>query len=364
MRFFAVEGPQRGQEFKITQARAMIGRADECTVKLKGKQLSRIHAKFEFVGDKAKIFDNESLNGVYVNGTKVVEKDLTPDDEVEIGEHILVFDPAGDPWARPKLASVKVVESLTDPFTPVEPDPRLPQLVSAAALLTAMEDSAKLARMLLNMLLTAFPSERGFVMLVDRKGGLKPAARKVPSGQEEFNLSSVLFHQVSKDLKSIIAFDTPRQGPNARKKIGILCAPLATKNAFGGLAYLESKLPEGADKPAHTSKDLRYMASLCAFAGTRLIQLKRIPPRAKYVGRSLSKLVFAYERECIVESLRQAGGDVKAAAELLKITLKSFEERLKAHQLVAGPTGPERAPKPPDKPPDKPPASDWKSVQV
>lgn len=348
-RFVVVEGPQRGKVFEVTEL-ASIGRGDACAVRLEGRHISRVHARLERQVGGLFLRDNDSRNGIFVNGAAVKEALLKPDDEIEIGEHILVFEPGADFERRPRASAL---ETLEEPFAPAPGDPRLPALVAAAAALMNLEDEKEIARTLLDALLAALPAaERGFVMTADAAGALKPAARKAPAGAEEFSLSNVLNHHVSTDRKAVLGLDLRRRPPDAGRRAAVLVVPLGAKSSFLGLAFLDALLPDGAGAPPFTAADLRFAAALGAFAGARLGQLRRVWSGAR--SGPLKELLAAFEREVLVDALHSAKGDLDVAAKELKLPRKELDARLKALGLVA--------PAPP--PPSPPSGADWKSVQV
>lgn len=371
-KFFVIEGPLRGKTFEISEL-ASIGRGEACAVRLEGRHVSRIHARLERRPDGTLIKDNGSRNGIFVNGQSVREAILRPDDQVEIGEHVLVFDPTRDPEKLPRAAAI---DSVADPFAPGEPDERLQKLLGVAAGLVAQDDEKEIARSLLEALMLAISAERGFVMIMDASGQLKPAARRAPAGDEEFYLSNVLHHQVSKERRAVIATDVIRRQPNEGKVIGILCAPLATKSGYLGLAYLDARLPDGETKPRFKSADLRFASALAIFAATRLSQLRRISSGSWQAAKTLSELVLAFEKEVVVEALHEARGDLTAASRRLGLDRVALDGKLKSLGLVAplekpastAPASPAKpAPASPPPPPPPPAASgpaEWKSVQV
>jgi hypothetical protein len=352
-KFFVIEGPLRGKTFEISEL-ASIGRGETCAVRLDGRHVSRVHARLEKRPDGMVIKDNGSRNGIFVNGQSVREAILRADDQVEVGEHVLVFDPTKDPEKLPRAAAI---DSVADPFAPGEPDERLQKLLGVAAGLVSLDDEKEIAKHLLEALMLAISAERGFVMVMDSAGQLKPAARRAPSGDEEFYLSNVLHHQVSKERRAVIATDVIRRQPNEGKSIGILCAPLATKSGYLGLAYLDARIPEGETKPRFKSADLRFASALSIFAATRLSQLRRLSSGSWGGAKTLADLVAAFEREVLVESLHASHGDLSAAAKQLGIDRPALDARLKSLSLVA--------PVPPPPPPPPPAgAAEWKSVQV
>ena len=103
-KFFVIEGPLRGKTFEVSEL-ASIGRGETCAVRLEGRHVSRIHARLERRTDGMLIKDNGSRNGIFVNGQNVREAILRPDDQVEIGEHVLVFDATKDPEKLPRAAA-------------------------------------------------------------------------------------------------------------------------------------------------------------------------------------------------------------------------------------------------------------------
>jgi hypothetical protein len=344
-RLVVVEGPLRGKTFEITEL-ASIGRGDSCAVRLDGRHISRIHARLERKDGGMLV---RSRNGIFVNGASVKEALLRPDDEVEIGEHVLVYEPAADPLQRPRASAL---ETLAEPFAPAPGDERLPALVAAAAALAGLDDERAVARTLLDALLAGIRAERGFVMTADASGALKPAARKAPAGNEEFFLSNVLNHHVSTDRKAVLGVDLRRRPPEAGRRAGVIVVPLGWKSSFLGLAFLDALLPDGESRPAFSSADLRYAAVLGAFAGLRLGQLRRLSSGSRLAHRTLDELVAGFEKEILLEALHAAKGELDAAARELGLKRPDLDARLKALGLVS------------TAPPPSPPSAEWKSVQV
>jgi hypothetical protein len=76
-----------------------IGRHLACSLPLPGSEVSRRHAQIYPAGAGFAIADQESRNGLFVNGHKCKGHALEPGDEIRIGKAVLVFDPpAGKEW--------------------------------------------------------------------------------------------------------------------------------------------------------------------------------------------------------------------------------------------------------------------------
>ena len=71
--------------------RISIGRTHENDIVLDNRGVSRKHAQIEFNDNAAVIIDNESLNGTFVNNSKVSEEILRSGDTITIGKYSLVY---------------------------------------------------------------------------------------------------------------------------------------------------------------------------------------------------------------------------------------------------------------------------------
>jgi serine/threonine-protein kinase len=77
------EGTQRGRKFVLDRsAHWVIGRTDDCSVKLSGgieyQLISRHHAALDFEPPEVRVRDLGSLNGTYVNGNLVGRRSAGP----------------------------------------------------------------------------------------------------------------------------------------------------------------------------------------------------------------------------------------------------------------------------------------------
>lgn len=87
-----------GSEYEVKDAMCMIGRAPNCTVRIKHPALSRYHALIKCIDDDWTIADMKSTNGVYLNGRRIRAAPLRPGDLIGIGEQTFIFRLPG---ARP-----------------------------------------------------------------------------------------------------------------------------------------------------------------------------------------------------------------------------------------------------------------------
>lgn len=84
-------GPNRGQQFVLDAERNVVGRHPTNKIFLDDETVSRRHAEVHRLGGQFTIRDAGSLNGTYVNDSRVDQTILTPGDEVDIGAFRLTF---------------------------------------------------------------------------------------------------------------------------------------------------------------------------------------------------------------------------------------------------------------------------------
>ena len=322
-RLLIVEGPLKGQSYEITDG-ATVGRSRSCPVRIEGRHVSRIHCKFEKRGEQFVVSDNDSRNGIFVNGHKVKEKPLAPDDEIEVGEYVIVFEPSNElvaavngaaregsvagappPAPTPKpdawqavvqesdqgtsrkdfsriRAATTVLDSILDPFAePVEPD-RAVRLLDIARAVDGADEDPPALKSLLDGLVDALKATRGFIMLTDERGKLAPAVKRAPPEDDEFYLSNVLFHQVAREKRAVLATDTGKKGASAGKLVTIIAAPMIHKGTVQGFVYLEAPADEGnPPKPRFTNTALRFAAAATAMATAAVATLRRAAKMTK-----------------------------------------------------------------------------------
>jgi two-component system, NtrC family, response regulator AtoC len=69
----------------------LIGRAPEAQVRLKSKRASRLHALLRLRGTDCMLFDNDSHNGVFLNGVKVHSALLRDGDVIQVADSVFVY---------------------------------------------------------------------------------------------------------------------------------------------------------------------------------------------------------------------------------------------------------------------------------
>ncbi len=92
-RFEILEGPDAGRKYEVDSGRFVIGRGDECDIRLNQGSISRQHAALDFYDGKWQIEDLGSQNGVFIDNQRVARADLTEKTKLQLGTIMVFFDP-------------------------------------------------------------------------------------------------------------------------------------------------------------------------------------------------------------------------------------------------------------------------------
>lgn len=84
-------GPDAGLQVVLTDAVTHLGRHPRSEIFLDDITVSRRHAEIERKGDQFVVRDVGSLNGTYLNRSRIENATLTEGDEVQVGKFKLLF---------------------------------------------------------------------------------------------------------------------------------------------------------------------------------------------------------------------------------------------------------------------------------
>ncbi len=98
--FFVMEG---GKTFPLDQPTINIGRMLDNDLVLDDPRVSRRHAQLKAVDGHFVLSDTNSTGGIFVNGRRVSETILYPNDSISLAGVILTFQ-QDEPLPRPDLA--------------------------------------------------------------------------------------------------------------------------------------------------------------------------------------------------------------------------------------------------------------------
>ena len=101
---FRSDGDRRS--FSLTRDITVIGRREDCDLRIPLGEVSRKHCRLVRDGDSLRLEDLGSSNGTYHNGQRVQEAILSPGDSIQVGPLVFVLQMDGVP-ADEDLAPVE-----------------------------------------------------------------------------------------------------------------------------------------------------------------------------------------------------------------------------------------------------------------
>ena len=290
----------------------VLGRSPDCDIVIKDFGVSRHHAKVLVDGEECRLVDLKSKNGTHVNGVAVLEAILNDGDQVALGKFILQFRRTLDEKVvldeqKPLLEEAgTVIRSVGElqKYLGVEPpksksDTHLPTTASrtvpdlevadiektnhilrslsalAKALITAQPEEVE--GRVMDTVFEHIPVDRGFLMLYDDDGNLKPRVVKYRHGGDEgkITISKTIADRVVKDRVAILTSDAqidPRfaSGDSIRFH-GIrsaMCAPLWRGDKVIGIIHIDSPMASNTFGEA----DLELLSALGNYAAIAIEQ--------------------------------------------------------------------------------------------
>lgn len=88
-----LEGPDAGRKYEIDNGRFVIGRGDECDIRVNQGSISRQHAALDFYDGAWHLEDLGSQNGVFIGDERITERVLAEKTAVQLGSIMAQFDP-------------------------------------------------------------------------------------------------------------------------------------------------------------------------------------------------------------------------------------------------------------------------------
>src|SRR5581483_7597979 len=86
VRLIVERGKTQKATYRLQPGQTVIGRRQDCDLRIVSSEVSRRHCALTVAGDHVKVEDLDSVNGTFVNGTRVVGKQvIRPNDRLEVG---------------------------------------------------------------------------------------------------------------------------------------------------------------------------------------------------------------------------------------------------------------------------------------
>jgi adenylate cyclase len=296
------------QVVPIRPAGIVMGRSPDCDVVIKDFGVSRRHAEVVVDGERCRLIDLKSKNGTQVNGARVPEALLSDGDQILLGKFELYFRKTLDekvvldeekPMLEEAGTIIRSVGELSKFFLDDKPpeDKTKPRAVAPARkgeadelgkinrVLRSLSELAKalisaqpeeVPRRVMDAVFEHIPADRGFLMLYDDEGNLKPRVVHHRHGDDEkITISKTIADRVVQDRVAILTSDAqvdPRfaTGDSIRFH-GIrsaMCAPLWKGDDVIGIIHVDSPM----QTKTFTPDDLELLSALSNYAAIAIQQ--------------------------------------------------------------------------------------------
>jgi serine phosphatase RsbU (regulator of sigma subunit) len=262
-----------------------IGRASECAIPIKDRFLSRKHAEIVAEGDRWILKDLGSVNGTYINGSRVVKNVLLKGgDRIRLGDSEIVFETPENPTDK-FLAVADTAErpSISIPVTEIN-HPRVEATdVSRLQTLTALageliEDhpmNALFGFIVDRVMQHLQPSRAALALLAD--DGLSfsqvELRRRDQTDSSELTISRTLLAEVVHEKRALAFMNVAGDEKLSRAKSiiiqgihSVLCAPVMIGESVVGVLYVDYLL----NQRDISEDDVRLVAQIARFAAIKL----------------------------------------------------------------------------------------------
>ncbi len=247
-----------GENYNITLP-CVIGRGTEAGLSLPDVTISHRHALIEETGDKIRIRDMNSANGVFVNDIRIRDKTfLKPGDSIKLGNTRLQLSRSEEDESKQTV----IIHSLGLAEEGSLDHQRLKVIYEITGESAVNHDVTSLGEKIFSKLREIFRQDRGYMASFQEDGTLKPLClcainepvplsrsivnRLLESG-ESFLLEDALSDAAFREEESIMAL----------KIRSAMCVPLIYDNQIYGLIYLDRNVPG-----AYTHEDLEFLKSI------------------------------------------------------------------------------------------------------
>lgn len=298
----AITGPAMGRRYQLENSQYILGRHPECDIVLESGSVSRQHARISKNGPSFVLEDLKSRNGSFVNGrlinepTKLLEGDTIRICDIELNYHeeaessaltahgtnegsalgiMIVEDDAESGSAtRSVTAKLDVRGSQYGIQLSASPEAKL------AAILEIMKNLGKAVSLdevlpkVLDTLFTIFiQADRGFIVLNDAEGQLKPKWVKTRRADQEemVRVSRTVLREVMQTKEAIISLDA---GSDSRFELSQSVADFRIRSMIVAPLLNSEGEPIGAiqidtvqQKGGFENKDLEILVGVANQAG-------------------------------------------------------------------------------------------------
>ncbi|MCX7919365.1 MAG: GAF domain-containing protein [bacterium] len=285
----------QGKIYPLNTKEFFIGRDTNCNIRILDTRVSRNHCKLTKSPRGIELFDLNSKNGTFVNGTRVQSKILRDGDIISIGHINFLFvtklkkksdEPekkfatvlipkewsAADSQVQVQLPAEKIHVPLDSVYLHQKKrtdQDRLRLIYDIGQMLVSLLDPQILLDKIMESIFTVIPADRGFIMLLDEESKqMKPVAVRSRKGIDQtqpMSISRKIVDLVMHDRVAVVSSDAtidPRFKASdsviAQGVRSAMCVPLLYKEKLIGLIHVDTF----SQRNAFTEEDLKLLSGI------------------------------------------------------------------------------------------------------
>ncbi len=276
-----IQGPDKGRTYNLSRSENIIGRESE-TVDLSDGTVSRQHAQLERQDGQWMLVDMGSANGTYLNGVRIIKSTpLNRGDQIRCGSTLLIFgagssSPSLDVDESGQLVDAAIVatvksseESVIIPTAEagLQAIGNLRILYDLITEIGSQFTTDSLLHKTLDKIIEVIQADHGYVLLIDEKGELTPAASWLADGGSDKHLPisrTIISEVVSKEigiLSSNAMSDKRFASGKSVHDYGIrsaICVPIKGRDRILGVIHLDCSVSEHT----YTTEQLRLLTAI------------------------------------------------------------------------------------------------------
>ncbi len=230
-------GPEQGSVFKINRPTTTMGRSNTCEIVISDPLVSRQHCQILLGMGGISLRDLGSTNGTFLNGQRVTENPLRNQDVISIGGTRIRFalelsKPEGDERAL-KIDELAHKKLLT--------------LYEVGNIVNSVLELKTLLSIIMAMAIKVMQANRGFLLLREKGGELKPVAtHALTVAEASAPYSQTIVDTVLKERVPVLVLDAShdvrfsnRDSLKALPLSSVICVPIWERDTIVGVIYVD-----------------------------------------------------------------------------------------------------------------------------
>ncbi len=231
-------GPEQGQIFKIARPTTTIGRSNTCEIMITDPLVSRQHCQIVLGMGGISLKDMGSTNGTTLNGNRVTESPLRNQDVISVGGTrfrfaVEVSKESSQDNKNPKLDELAHKKLLT--------------LYEVGNIVNSVLELKTLLSIIMAMAIKVMQANRGFLLLREKDGVMKPVATHVLTAVEaKAPYSQTIVDTVMKERVPVLVLDAAqdirfanRDSLKALPLSSVICVPIWDRDNIVGVIYVD-----------------------------------------------------------------------------------------------------------------------------